>query len=170
MCKWAPKFSSYVECCQRDSLLSCPIQNTEICCMTREQKAHGGIAEGLLRGKQRDMGLTYCFSDSIKKSDQELLSMPCLQIPPTDPQTHSFLNNPYPPTSPTQCLDPFVHTQWQWVTFCRCLMSICRKPAQVCGPGRNYTNCNIQHHLKKSRRDVVNNWPGFVGLKESKQA
>ena len=44
MCKWAPKFSSYVECCQRDSLHSCPIQNTEICCMTREQKAHGRIA------------------------------------------------------------------------------------------------------------------------------
>ena len=81
-CEWPPRFPSYVGCYQRDSFVSHPIQNTDMCCVTGKQKAGGRTADRALRGHQSDTDLADQFADSIRKSDYKLLGMQCLQILP----------------------------------------------------------------------------------------
>lgn len=152
-------------------LISHPIQNTKMCYVTREQKTGERTADRALRGHQRDTDLTDHFTDSIRKSNHEPLGMPCLQIPPTGPWTHSMLCVPHPThTSHPKVGSLYTLSMAVKEGFCRWLVSVCRKLAQVCGPGRNYTSLSIQHYIRKSKRDTVSTWPGFSGLRESIQS
>lgn len=59
-------------------------------------------------------------------------------------------------------------TPWKTtrMSLCRCLVSMCRKLAQLSGYGRKHTNLSIHHHPGESKLVTLNNWPGFQGSRE----
>lgn len=66
-------FHSCAEHCQRSLFLPCPMQNTDVCCMTWGWRAAGRTAAKALKGHQRDVDPTNCLADSIRKHVCELL-------------------------------------------------------------------------------------------------
>ena len=58
-----------------ESFISHSIQNTEMCCVNRKQKAGCRTADRTLKGHQSDTGLANQFADSIRrKSDYKPLA------------------------------------------------------------------------------------------------
>lgn len=75
---WVSGFPSYAGCCQRDLLLSHPVQNTKVCYVTGRQEATRRIANRALEGHQREVDLIHHIEDSIKNSTHKPLGTPHL--------------------------------------------------------------------------------------------
>ena len=121
--------SQQCRCCQRGPFLSCPIESTESWTEWVGGRKRLGEQQIGLRGHYRDTDPTNHITDSIKKPTNKLLEIFSLWIPPSWPT-----GTPGAPcASATHCSWISVHApEGRW------LVSMCRKPAKISGPGRDH--------------------------------
>lgn len=76
---------------------------------------------------------------------------------PSHPQCSIYLTHTH---SPCELL---VHMKMASMNLYRWLVSIHKKPAQLCGIERKHAN---KHSALPSRKHIAGTWPGFAGLRE----
>lgn len=139
---------------------ACPIQNTEVSCMTKRQGRAGTTARDQKLSKE--CWFSNHFTGSIREPIHEPLGPSHLLIssrgPQAPPMLHWLTHTPSP--WPTPCACPWGQQTW---VFTDSYGRWTESQSNSVRPGEN-TNL---HHPGESKWEPVNTWPGFVGFRES---